>query len=137
MDIQSILTIAIEVVFWAFTGLIIFDFINGLFVLDINPITVVSDLQPQVKQETMPAVTPAPQIELPIDPWELNAETQQVSVKTSSVVPPFSELKLLPQAKQVEQKSKRNSTSKKTTSAAKTTSTKTPQKQGRTRKQAA
>ena len=40
MDIQSTLTQAIEVIIMSFVALMIFDFIDGLYVVPLPPITV-------------------------------------------------------------------------------------------------
>jgi hypothetical protein len=103
-----------------------------------SSVTAISDPQSLVKEEPTPAVVtvPMPQIEQLPDPWKLD-EPQQVSTETSSVVLQFTGLKLLPPAKEVKQKSKRNSTSEKTTSSAKAKSTTTPRKRGRPCKDAA
>ncbi|WGV24204.1 hypothetical protein [Halotia branconii] len=132
MEIQSTLTLAIEIIFWAFVALMIFDFTNRLFVLDTNTTTFTQDNILQPAPAAIPVVTP--QLEQEPDPWSLSVESSTPSVETSSVLLAFPKLNLLPPAKEIKQKSKRSKTSEKTKSTTKAPSTKTPQK-GRSRKQ--
>jgi hypothetical protein len=135
MDIQSILTLAIQVIFMSFVALMVFDFTNGLFVLDTNTTTFTQDVINEPTPVAVPVLTP--QLEQAPDPWSLKVESPIPSVETSSVLLAFPTLKLLPPAKEVKQKSKCSKTSEKTTTKAKTSSTKIPQKPGRPRKKAA
>ncbi len=138
MDVQHTLTLAIEVIFWAFISLIIFDFANRIFGLEVPNTTPAMSFTPDIVSEPAPIAVPVitPQMELLPDPWVLDVESPIPSVDISSVLLTFPTLKLLPSAKEVKQKSKRSKTSQKTKPTTKAPSTKTPQK-GRPRKQAA
>ncbi|QLE59656.1 hypothetical protein [Nostoc sp. TCL26-01] len=152
MDIQSTLTLVIEVIVMSFVTLMIFDFVDGLYAV---PLPTVTFAQPKViSKSTISAVTPqfkpisnseqlepepqqiAPQFEQLPDPWELELAFQNSTVETQSVVP-FSTLRLLPPVQKVQPK--RTRTTKKTTSTKTTKSTEgeSLRKLGRPRKNAA
>ncbi|MBE9001589.1 hypothetical protein IQ274_26100 [Nostoc sp. LEGE 12447] len=57
MDMQSLLTLTIVVIFWAFVTLIIFQFINGLFVSDANVSNLVSVSNGNIAASTIPSVS--------------------------------------------------------------------------------
>lgn len=160
MHIQSALTLAIEIIFWAFVSLMFSDFINGIFDLQISTTTVISVTQLQVvskpavsviapqfepihnpwELELEPQITILkPQFEEIPDPWKLELDFSNSMVKTQSVLLPFPALRLLPPALEVQSKPKRTRTTKKTTSTAKTKSEKaeSPRKPGRPRKKVA
>lgn len=153
MDIQSTLTLVIEVIVMSFVALMIFNFVDGLYAV---PLPTVTFAQPKViSKSTTSAVTPqfepisnseqlepepqriAPQFEQLPDPWELELALQINPTETQSVVLPFPTLRLLPPVAEVQPK--RTRTTKKTTSRKKTESAKveSPRKPGRPRKNAA
>lgn len=89
MNIQSILTLAIEAVFWAFVSLMIFDFINRLFILDTNTATAISFAQDNILLSTPVAIPViAPQIESECDLLKLELESQQLT----TITPQFEQL---------------------------------------------
>ncbi|MEH2297568.1 MAG: hypothetical protein V7K88_00425 [Nostoc sp.] len=125
MDIQSTLTQAIEFIVMSFVALMIFDFIDGLYVVPLPAIVIA---QSSTKSESTASVT-APQLsELPLaqqlkvepqqiplvtpkfeeipDPWTLEADSYKIS--TQAVILPFPTLRLLPPVKQ-QLKSTKNS----------------------------
>ncbi|QFS52562.1 hypothetical protein [Nostoc sphaeroides] len=55
MDMQSLLTLAIVVIFWAFVTLVIFQFINGLFVSAAYASNVVSVSNGNIAASTIPS----------------------------------------------------------------------------------
>ncbi|MBN3947764.1 MAG: hypothetical protein HWQ38_15415 [Nostoc sp. NMS7] len=156
MSIQSTLTLALEVIFNLFVALMIFDFIDGLYLVPLPPM--ISIAQPQVVSEPTPSVfTPhfepisnpcwlevepqeitliPPQFESIPDPWTLELDSLNSTVKTQSLVLAFPTLRLLPPVKEVQQ-TKRTKTSYQTKSTAKATSTKTKQKTSRPRQKVA
>jgi hypothetical protein len=164
MDIQSTLTQAIEVIVMSFVALMIFDFIDGLYVVPLPAIAIAqsnanSDSaitatqfkalsnteQLEVEPQQIPFVTS--QFEELLDPWTLELEHHNSYTKTQPVVLQFPSLRLLPPATGVQPKSKAKTTKKstplksKTTktskTAAKATSTKAPRKPARPRSSAA
>ncbi|MEA5606333.1 hypothetical protein [Nostoc sp. UHCC 0252] len=80
MDMQSLLTLTIVVIFWAFVTLVIFQFINGLFVSDAYASNVVSVGNLNIAASTIPSVSEriTPQqvqtFEKLPDPWMLEDE---------------------------------------------------------------
>jgi hypothetical protein len=79
MDMQSLLTLAIIAIFWAFVTLVIFQFINGLFVSATYASNVVSVSNRNIAASTIPSVseviTPqARTFEKLLDPWTLEDE---------------------------------------------------------------
>jgi hypothetical protein len=160
MDIQSTLTQAIEFIVMSFVALMIFDFIDGLYVVPLPAIAVAQSnansestiTPPQfeplsnteqlvVEPQQIPFVTL--QFEEMLDPWTLELEHHNSYTKTQPVVLQFpSSLRLLPPVPVVQPKSKKAKTAKpKTTktskTAAKATSTKAPRKPARPRSSAA
>ncbi|ACC85342.1 hypothetical protein [Nostoc punctiforme] len=159
MDIQSTLTQAIEVIVMSFVALMIFDFIDGLYVVPLPAIAIAQSStnrestltapqfkalsnteQPGIEPQQIPFV--ASQFEEISDPWTLELEHHNSYTKTQPVVLQFPSLRLLPPATGVQPKSKKAKTAKpKTTKtskiAAKATSTKAPRKPARPRKQSA
>lgn len=79
MDIQSLLTLTIVAIFWAFVSLVMFQFINGLFVSAAYTSNVVSVSNGNIAASTIPSVSEVitPQArtfeKLP-DPWTLEDE---------------------------------------------------------------
>jgi hypothetical protein len=164
MDIQSTLTQAIEFIVISFVALLIFDFIDGLYVVPLPAIAVAQSNansestvtatqfeplsnteQVEVEPQQIPFVTS--QFEEISDPWTLELEPHNSSTETQPVILQFPSLRLLPPATGVQPKSKAK-TAKKSTSlkgkttkpfktTAKATSTKTARKPGRPRKQSA
>ncbi|MCC5619403.1 hypothetical protein LC605_30955 [Nostoc sp. CHAB 5836] len=164
MDIQSTLTQAIEVIVMSFVALMIFDLIDGLYVVPLPPIAIAQSgtsskstvtapqfellsntKQLEVEPQQIPFVTS--HFEEISDPWTLELEPHNSFIETQPVVLQFPLLRLLPPAAQVQSKSKAK-TAKKSTSlkgkATKTTDTtahvtftKAPGKPGRPRKNAA
>ncbi|MCC5619011.1 hypothetical protein LC605_28805 [Nostoc sp. CHAB 5836] len=164
MDIQSTLTQVIEVIVMSFVALMIFDLIDGLYVVPLPPIAIApsntsskstvtatqfeplsNTKQLEVEPQQIPFVTS--QVKEISDPWTLELEPRNSSTETQPVVLQFPSLRLLPPAAQVQSKSKAKTTKKSTSlkgkvtkttgTTAKTTSTKAPRKPGRPRKKAA
>jgi hypothetical protein len=79
MDMQSLLTLTIVVIFWAFVSLVMFQFINGLFVSAAYASNVVSVSNLNIAASKIPSVSEiiTPQVQtfekLP-DPWMLEDE---------------------------------------------------------------
>lgn len=164
MDIQSTLTLAIEVIVMSFVALIIFDFIDGLYVVPLPPIAIAQSNASSKSTVTAPQFEPLSNIEqlkvepqqIPFvtshfeeipDPWTLELELHNSSTKTQPVVLQFPSLRLLPPAPVVQPKSKaktakkftplKGKTTKTSKTTAKATSTKAPRKPARPRKQSA
>jgi hypothetical protein len=158
MDIQSTLTLAIEVIVMSFVALMIFDFVDGLYVVPLPPIAIAqfnasskytvtatqfeplsNTKQLEVEPQQIPFVTS--HFEGISDPWTLELEPHNSSTETQPVVLQFPSLRLLPPATGVQPKSKaktaKGKTTKTTDTTAKATSTKAPQKPARPRKQSA
>ncbi|HYW18864.1 MAG TPA: hypothetical protein VE956_06020 [Nodularia sp. (in: cyanobacteria)] len=147
MDIQSLLTQVIEVIVISFVALMIFDFMDGLYVVPLPAIaitqsnvssksTVTAPLEPlsnTERPEVEPQQTPfvKSQFEEISDPWTLELEPHNSSTETQLVVLQFPSLRLLPPATGVQPKSKAKTVKPKST---KTTNTKTtkPTKQSLT-----
>jgi hypothetical protein len=94
MSIQSTLTLAIEVIFNLFVALMIFDLINGLWIVPLPPVAIAqpsvleesqtSMLFPQIKEipdleqlETQSVPLIAPQFDEIPDPWTLEPALQR------------------------------------------------------------
>lgn len=160
MDIQSTLTQAIEIIVMSFVALMIFDFIDGLYVVPLPaiaiaqfnsgseseitaPLELLSNTeQLVVEPQQIPFVTS--QFEEISDPWTLELEPQNSSTEIQPVVLQFPSLRLLPPATGVQPKAKAKTTKPKSTKTTKTigttakaTSTKAPRKPARPRKQSA
>ncbi|MBG1263106.1 hypothetical protein [Nostoc commune] len=152
MSIQSTLTLAIEVIFILFVALMIFDFIDGLYLVPLPPM--ISIAQPQVVSEPTalvlaphfePISNPcsleveaqqinviAPQFESIPDPWTLELDSLNSTIETESILLPLSVLRLLPPVEEVQPKPKRTKTTKKAADTCKS-----PRKPGRPRQKAA
>ncbi|MBD2518146.1 hypothetical protein H6G93_24840 [Nostoc sp. FACHB-973] len=146
MDMQSLLTLAIVAIFWAFVTLVIFQFINGLFVSAAYASNVVSVSNLNIAASTIPSVSEiiTPQVQtfekLP-DPWTLedevvhrtNNEGERLKGKgererENSNLSPFplplsptserSPLRLLPPVKEISPQLKRTTRSNKANNAA-------------------
>ncbi|MCC5655120.1 hypothetical protein LC609_36290 [Nostoc sp. XA013] len=161
MDIQSLLTQAIEVIVMSFVALMIFDFVDGLYVVPLLPITVAQFNASSKSRVTAPKFEPLSnseqlvvepqqipfvtlQFEEIYDPWTLELEPHNSSTETQPVVLQFPSLRLLPPAAKVQPKSKAKTVKPKSTKTTKTigttakaTSTKAPRKPARPRKQSA
>ncbi|BDI20563.1 hypothetical protein ANSO36C_63650 (plasmid) [Nostoc cf. commune SO-36] len=161
MDIQSLLTQAIEVIVMSFVALMIFDFIDRLYVVPLPSIAIAqfnsgsesaitatqfeplsNTEQVEVEPQQIPFVTS--EFEEISDPWTLELESHNSSTETQPVVLPFPSLRLLPPAAKVQPKSKAKTAKPKSTKTTKTigttakaTSTKAPRKPARPRKQSA
>ncbi|MBD2249371.1 hypothetical protein [Nostoc sp. FACHB-888] len=152
MDIQSTLTQAIVVIVMSFVALMIFDFIDRLYVVPLPSIAIAqlnscsesaitatqfeplsNTEQVKVEPQQIPFVTS--QFEEISDPWTLELEPHNSSTKTQPVVLPFPSLKLLPPATGVQPKSLAKTAKPKSTKTTKTTNTKTtkPTKQSLTK----
>ncbi|AVH63518.1 hypothetical protein NPM_1710 [Nostoc sp. 'Peltigera membranacea cyanobiont' N6] len=120
---QSLLTLTIVVIFWAFVTLVIFQFINGLFVSDAYASNVVSVGNLNIAASTIPSVSEriTPQqvqtFEKLPDPWMLEDE---VVYRTSNeaVIISFPILRLLPPVKEISPQPKRTTRSNKANNAA-------------------
>jgi hypothetical protein len=152
MSIQSTLTLAIEVIFILFVALMIFDFIDGLYLVPLPPM--ISIVQPKVVSDPHPSVLIpqfepisntwelelepqqialiAPQFESIADPWTLELDSLNSTIETESILLPLSVLRLLPPVEEVQPKPKRTKTTKKAASTCKS-----PRKPGRPRQKAA
>lgn len=116
MDIQSTLTQAIEVMVMSFVALMMFDFIDGLYVVPLPPIAIAQSNfnsestvlphfeplhkpeQPEVSPQQIPFVTS--QFEEIPDPWTLETDSYNSNISTQAVILPFPTLRLLPPVKQ-------------------------------------
>ncbi len=122
MDMQSLLTLAIVVIFWAFVTLVIFQFINGLFVSAAYASNVVSVSNGNIAASTIPSVSEVitPQArtfeKLP-DPWTLEDEVVHPTTN-EAVVLSFPTLRLLPPVKEISPQPKRTTRSNKANNAA-------------------
>ncbi|MBD2731704.1 hypothetical protein H6G96_36875 [Nostoc sp. FACHB-892] len=134
MDMQSLLTFTIVVIFWAFITLIIFQFINGLFVSAAYASNVVSVSNGDIVASTIPSVSEVitPQArtfeKLP-DPWMLGDEVvhrtsnEGERERENSILSPLplplyptserSTLRLLPPVKEISPQPKRTTRSNK------------------------
>ncbi|MGJ5631711.1 hypothetical protein [Nostoc sp. CALU 1950] len=122
MDTQSLLTLTIEVIFWAFVTLVIFQFINGLFVSSAYASNVVSVSNLNIAASTIPSVseviTPQAQTfeKLP-DPWMLEDEVIPCTSK-EAVILSFPTLRLLPPVEEISPQPKRATRSNKANNTA-------------------
>jgi hypothetical protein len=161
MDIQSLLTQAIEFIVMSFVALMIFDFIDGLYVVPLPAIAIAQFNSSSESAITAPQFEPlsnSEQLEvepqrIPFvrsqfgeipDPWTLELESHNSSTETQPVILQFPSLRLLPPATGVQPKSKAKTVKPKSTKTTKTigttakaTSTKAPRKPARPRKQSA
>ncbi|WP_179069653.1 hypothetical protein [Nostoc sp. C052] len=76
MDIQSTLTQAIEVIVMSFVALMIFDFIDGLYVVPLPPIAIAPS------NASSKSTVTATQFQ-PLNTKQLEVEPQQISFVTS------------------------------------------------------
>ncbi|MEH2120573.1 hypothetical protein [Nostoc sp.] len=132
MDIQSTLTQAIEVIVMSFVALMIFDFVDGLYVVPLPPIAIAQSsanrksivTPPQfealpnseklvVEPQKIPFVT---QFEEISDPWTLELEPYNNSIETQPVVLSLPTLKLLLPVTEIQTQPKSKSRSRKTNS---------------------
>ncbi|WP_292860536.1 hypothetical protein [Nostoc sp. LPT] len=119
---QSLLTLAIVVIFWAFVTLIIFQFISGLFVSAAYASNVVSVSNGNIAASKIPSVSEiiTPQIQtfekLP-DPWMLEDEVVHYT-SNEAVVLSFPTLRLLPPVKEISPQPKRTTRLNKTNNVA-------------------
>ena len=122
MDIQSLLTLTIVAIFWAFVTLVIFEFINGLFVSTAYASNVVSVSNGNIAASTIPSVleviTPqAMTFEKLPDPWTLEDEAVH-RTSNEAVILSFPTLRLLPPVKEISPQPKRTTRSNKANNAA-------------------
>ncbi len=92
MDIQATLTLTIQAVVISFVALMVFDFVDGLWVVPLPP----AGWQPlQGEQPTVSAVATQPtcviaqQFEEILDPWTLQPQSPHHSVPAPFVIVPF------------------------------------------------
>ncbi|OYE01442.1 hypothetical protein [Nostoc sp. 'Peltigera membranacea cyanobiont' 232] len=122
MDMQSLLTLAIVAIFWAFVTLVIFQFINGLFVSAAYASNVVSVSNGNIAASTIPSVSEVitPQAmtfeKLP-DPWTLEDEAVH-RTSNEAVILSFPTLRLLPPVKEISSQPKRTTRSNKANNSA-------------------
>ena len=135
MDIQSTLTQAIEFIVMSFVALMIFDFIDGLYVVPLPAIALAQSNansesvitapqfkalsnteQVEVEPQQIPFVTS--HFEKISDPWTLELEPYNSSTETQPVVLQFPSLRLLPPGTGV-QPNKAKTTKPKTTKTTK------------------
>lgn len=120
MDIQNILTTAIEIVFMGFVSLMVYDFIDGLWVVPLLPAPETIDTPSTAPRMTLatpkpeviiatPSISTTPQSPVTTpDPWEEQQFEQlpdpwittdiQPQNQTQPIVLPFPTLRLLPPA---------------------------------------
>ena len=115
MNMQSLLTLAIVVIFWAFVSLVMFQFINGLFVSAAYTSNVVSVSNLNIAASTIPSVseiiTPqARTLEKLPDPWTLEDEVVH-RTSNEAVIISFPILRLLPPVKEISSQPKRTTRS--------------------------
>ncbi|MGF1938352.1 MAG: hypothetical protein RM347_029020 [Nostoc sp. ChiQUE02] len=137
MDMQPLLTLAIVVIFWAFVTLVMFQFINGLFVSAAYTSNLVSVSNGNIATSTIPPVSEiiTPQtltFEKLSDPWMLEDEivhrTSNERERESSILSPLplpfyptsvrSPLRLLPPIKEISPQPKRTTRSNKANNSA-------------------
>jgi hypothetical protein len=151
MDIQSILSLAIQVIFMGFVSLVFVDFVNGLFWLPysysaIAPIATTNQAIAAATPHTVPESIAAPESEpqfaqLP-SPWDLVTDIQPNPIP-QPVVLQFPMLKLLPPAASVVQPKARATTKStksiqpKSTKTSKTSQSKTAVTPRKSRKKSA
>ncbi|MBD2512724.1 hypothetical protein H6G91_37010 [Nostoc muscorum FACHB-395] len=117
MDMQSLLTLTIVAIFWAFVTLVMFQFINGLFVSAANVSNLVSVSNGNIAASTIPSVSEiiTPQAmtfeKLP-DPWTLEDEVVH-RTSNEAVIISFPILRLLPPVKEISSQPKRTTRSNK------------------------
>ena len=122
MDMQSLLTLAIVVIFWAFVTLVMFQFINGLFVSVAYASNVVSVSNGNIATSTITSVSEiiTPQAmtfeKLP-DPWTLEDKIVHYT-SNEPVVLSFPTLRLLSPVKEISPQPKRTNRSNKTNNTA-------------------
>jgi hypothetical protein len=123
MDIQSLLTLTIVAIFWAFVTLVIFQFINGLFVSAAYTSNLVSVGNLNIAVSTIPSVSEiiTPQQvqtfeELP-DPWMLEDEVVH-RTSNEAVILSFPTLRLLPPVEEISPQPKRATRSNKANNTA-------------------
>ncbi|MBD2535687.1 hypothetical protein H6G97_42515 [Nostoc flagelliforme FACHB-838] len=123
MDIQSLLTLAIVAIFWAFVTLVMFQFINGLFVSAAYASNVVSVSNGNIAASIIPSVSKvitSEQVQtfekLP-DPWALDDEVVH-RTSNEAVILSFPTLRLLPPIKEISPQPKRTTRSSKANNAA-------------------
>ncbi|MBN3906494.1 MAG: hypothetical protein HWQ35_08025 [Nostoc sp. NMS1] len=134
---QSLLTLTIVAIFWAFVSLVMFQFINGLFVSAAYTSNVVSVSNGNIAASTIPSgseiITPQTRtFEKLSDPWMLEDEvvhrTSNERERESSILSPLplplyptsvrSPLRLLPPVKEISPQEKRTTRSNKANNAA-------------------
>ncbi|MBG1257790.1 hypothetical protein F8S20_00745 [Nostoc sp. BAE] len=131
MDIQAILTLTIQAVVMSFVALMVFNFIDGLWVVPLPPI----EWEPSViEQPTVFATSPQQEIQQATpraiafenisDPWTLEPQSPHHSVPTPAVIIPLPRLRLLPSAKVQPTKPKRTKAKSSTSKKSASTSTK-------------
>ncbi|MEH2096641.1 MAG: hypothetical protein V7K96_25100 [Nostoc sp.] len=122
MDMQSLLTLTIVAIFWAFVTLVMFQFINGLFVSAAYTSNVVSVSNGNIAASTIPSVSEVitPQArtfeKLP-DPWMLEDEVIHCT-SNEAVILSFPTLRLLPPVKEISSQPKRTTRSNKANNSA-------------------
>ncbi|MEH1886097.1 hypothetical protein [Nostoc sp.] len=122
MDMQSLLTLTIEVIFWAFVTLVIFQFINGLFVSDaytsnlvsVSNLNIVTSIIPSVSEVITPQ---ARTFERLPDPWMLEDEVIHCT-SNEAVILSFPTLRLLPPVEEISPQPKRTTRSNKANNTA-------------------
>ncbi|WP_375466838.1 hypothetical protein [uncultured Nostoc sp.] len=119
---QSLLTLTIVAIFWAFVTLVMFQFINGLFVSAAYTSNVVSVSNGNIAASTIPSVSEVitPQARtfenLP-DPWMLEDEVIHCT-SNKAVILSFPTLRLLPPVKEISSQPKRTTRSNKANNSA-------------------
>ncbi|MCC5655053.1 hypothetical protein LC609_35885 [Nostoc sp. XA013] len=122
MDIQSLLTLTIVAIFWAFVSLVMFQFINGLFVsaayasnaVPVNNLNIAASTIPSISEVITPQ---AMTFEKLPDPWMLEDEVINCT-STEAVILSFPTLRLLPPVKKLSLQPKRTTRSNKTNNTA-------------------
>ncbi len=135
MDIQATLTLTIQAVIMSFVALMVFDFIDGLWVVPLPPI----GWEPSVIEQPTVSVTasqPTPRaiaFEKISDPWTLEPQSPHHSVPTAVIINPFAQTPTTPTCLSL-QPTKPKLTKAKLSTSKKSTSTSTKRQSTKPRK---
>lgn len=103
MDIQNILTLTIEVIFWGMIFIMTIDFVNGIYTVisaqTASPGAETKDIPNPVFVESEAETKDIEKFEEIPDPWDLEVEFH-TTAETRPVVTPFPALRLLPPAQE-------------------------------------
>ncbi|WP_193200771.1 hypothetical protein [Nostoc sp. MG11] len=133
MNVQNVLTLTIETIFWAFVVIVMFQFITELFVSVANTSSIISeensDIVSQLPSSVLSEIPVATSSkttgkfeQLP-DPWTLETKVDQTN-STFAAILSFPALRLLPPAEEIKPQPKHTKTPKKNELVAKSKSNK-------------